>query len=772
MVATLHAELDRQGRPTLLVVEDVHWADDATLDVLRYLVRRLDALPVVLLLTYRDDELTGSHPLRSLLGLAATVDQTRRLPLERLSPSAVSTLSAGVDVDAGEVFTVTSGNPFFVQQVLAAPGQGVPPTVVDAVLARLRRVDPAARAGVERLSVIPSALHRWLVDALVPGGLATLADAEEHGLLAVTPTRVTFRHELTRRAIVDALPTSVRATHDAAVLRVLESSDSADLAQLVHHAAEAGDTAAVVRYGPAAARAAAAGGAHREAAAHYRLVLEQQDAFALDELADLLEASAVEHYMVGDHGRVAVADQAEAVALRRTLGDSARLGASLRWLSRMRWWSGDRPGAEAAGAECVAVLEATGDKRLVAMAMSNQSQLAMLARRNDEAIPAAERAAVLAREVGDAETLSHALNNLGTSRWARGEDEGRALVEESLEVALAAGRSEHATRAYVNLIWQLLDDCRADEAAVLIGPAIALADQAEHVAFWKYLHVERAMIALAGSRWDDVSDDARKGLDATDPIRCAALITLGRAALRSGGTAKSYVDEAWPLSQRLDELQRLVPAANLVSEAAYLSGDLATIRATGGPVFQEARRLRAVFDLPELGFWLTVAGVPVDIAETRSRQLPYAALARGDWRRAADLWEEAGYPYEHAFALTRSDELDVVLDGLARLDALGAVPMARHVRAQLRTQGIARVPRGPAAATRVNLAGLTNRQLEVLGLLSAGLPNAEIAERLVLSVRTVDHHVAAVLQKLGARTRADAVQKATALGWVPAARPG
>jgi hypothetical protein len=219
VLAALRAELGWAGHPTVLVVEDVHWADEATLDVLRYLARRIAGLPAVLVLTYRDDELTREHPLQQLLGQASASGRVRRLPLRRLSQDAVRWLSAASRVDAGLVFALTSGNSFFVIEVLASgDGDRVPSTVADAMLARVRRLDPASQAALDQLAVVPSTVERWLVDALLPGGLAALAAAEEHGLLTVSPASVAFRHELTRQAVADSLPVVRRVELNRRVL--------------------------------------------------------------------------------------------------------------------------------------------------------------------------------------------------------------------------------------------------------------------------------------------------------------------------------------------------------------------------------------------------------------------------------------------------------------------------------------------------------------------------------------------------------------------------
>src|SRR4249919_502778 len=260
----MDALLDELQRPppSTLVVEDVHWADEATVDTLRFLVRRIAQLPVVLLLTYRDDELSRDHPLTQLLGDASHANQVHHLSPQRLSEPAVRTLVAGSPLDAEEVYALSDGNPYFVNELVAsAVGSSVPPTVVDAVLGRLARLVPAHQDTIELLAVVPSGLDRRLVDALV-SDQAAIAAAEERGLLTVHRDGVSFRHELTRRAIADALPVARRLELNARVLAAMEGLGIYDAGRLVHHASEAGDVDALVRYAPIAARDAATSGAH------------------------------------------------------------------------------------------------------------------------------------------------------------------------------------------------------------------------------------------------------------------------------------------------------------------------------------------------------------------------------------------------------------------------------------------------------------------------------------------------------------------------------
>ncbi|MGN9910308.1 ATP-binding protein [Phytohabitans sp. LJ34] len=762
VIDALRAELDWPDHPTVLVVEDVHWADEATLDVLRFLVRRIARLPAVLVLTYRDEELTRDHPMHQLLGLASGA---RRLRLARLSPDAVRRLGAHTGMDPEHVFAVTSGNPFYVAEVYASgDADKVPPTIAEAVTARMKDLDSRSWDAVEQLAVVPSGVERWLVDAVVPGGLPALAAAERRGVLTASAKRIGFRHELMRRAIVDSMPAVRRVACNQAVLAaLLDRLDTVDLSRVMHHAAEAGNDAAVIRHGPAAAREAVAAGSHREAAAHYRLVLTHRAHFTVAEQADLLEEYAIECYTIG-LGAESVRAQRDAVEVRRGLGDPRALGLSLRWLSRMQWWAGVRADAEVSGAEAIEILEGAGDPRALALALSNRAQLCAMAGHNDEAVEVGRRAAAMAREIGDAGILSHALNNVGTASWHHGDSDAEALLKESLAVALEAGEVEHACRASTNMSWQYLDDLRLDEAERLLEDAIELADEAEFLGFLRYLHLTNGMLLLLRGAWDEAEREAEWAMHEGPTQRCPAMVVTGRARVRRGQEGgDEIIAEAWELAKGLGEAQRLAPAASALIEAAWLRGDASAAAAAVAPYYEEVRRYGAHAFAAELGYWMRLAGADVPVADDAH---PYALQAAGRWREAAELWQAAGCPYHWASALAQGDNPDDLLTALSTLDALNAEPLARRVRQRLKDLGVARVPRGPTPSTRDNPAGLTERQVEVVRLLAQGLSNAEIAVQLVLSVRTVDTHVAAVLDKLDARTRRDAASRARALGLV------
>ena len=424
------------------------------------------------------------------------------------------------------------------------------------------------------------------------------------------------------------------------VLDALIDHDGSDVSRIVHHAAQAGDQDAIVRYGPAAGRDAARAGAHREAVAHFGLVLEHEGRFAPGERAELLAQYAIECYTIGAIDKAVKAGR-RAVEENRSLGDLRQLGACLRWLSRIWWMAGDRTAAEQAGREAISVLERAGDSRLLALALSNESQLCMAACRFAESIEYGERAVALAREAGDAAVTSHALTNIGVSRWGLGDPAGQPTLDEALRVALEAGDVEDACRAYVNLVRNLLDWYRLEEAERYLTAAMKLAEETEFFGILSYMQVMRARLEFARGSWDEAVRAAEAAADAFLPARCPALVVLGRVQVRRGQPrAARLLSSAWKLAVQLDELQRLGPAAAARAEDAWLRGDHARVRDIAMPVYQEARRLGERAYQAELGYWLAKAGQP---AETASDH-PYALQAAGRWREAAAALGGRGMP--------------------------------------------------------------------------------------------------------------------------------
>jgi predicted ATPase len=360
---------------TVVVLEDLHWADEATLDVLSLLARRIDSIPLLLVGTYRDDELHRHHPLRTLVG---ELRGARRLSTEPLSPAAVGRLARPYGLDGADLYRVTGGNPFFLTEVIEAGGVTIPPTVRDAVLARTARLSRSAAEVVDAVSVAVPQAELWLLDALAPDAADGLDECLAAGTLTATADGIGFRHELARRAVEESLPPHRRRDLHRRALGAL-AARPADLARLAHHADAAGDTAAVLRYAPAAAEQASAAGAHREAAEQYARALRSAAALPPGDRAALLEAGSFEYYLT-DRMDDAIALMEQAVELRRATGDLRAAGLALTNLSRRLWCAGRGDEAEAATAEAVSLLERLPPGPEAALVYSVLSALAM----NDE----------------------------------------------------------------------------------------------------------------------------------------------------------------------------------------------------------------------------------------------------------------------------------------------------------------------------------------------------------------------------------------------------
>lgn len=305
--------------PTVLVFEDIHWADVATVDLLKYLGRRIRSAPALMILTYRYDEIDAHHALWSVLG-NLPADATRRVHLEPLSETAVARLAHAAGQSVGRIHAQTGGNPFYVTELLANPTASIPATVREAALARAVRLSPEARAVLDLCSVVPNRVELCLLDEPFPSRL--LDECIATGLMTLRDGAVMFRHELAREAVESALPPHRLQLLHATVLRRLLEHGTASVAKarLVHHAGRAGDSAAVRRYAPEAAREASALGAHREAAACYQMALDHAEPDELEERASLSEACAHECYLI-DQAEAAIALCETALELRRQQGN-------------------------------------------------------------------------------------------------------------------------------------------------------------------------------------------------------------------------------------------------------------------------------------------------------------------------------------------------------------------------------------------------------------------------------------------------------------------
>jgi DNA-binding CsgD family transcriptional regulator len=316
---------------------------------------------------------------------------------------------------------------------------------------------------------------------------------------------------------------------------------------------------------------------------------------------------------------------------------------------------------------------------------------------------------------------------------------GRELLTRAGELAESNGLAEDACRAFHNIASVDCDHHRFDLAATEIEQALAVARRLEQPWFEADTLVLRALLDLATGDWAralatvEALDDL-PGISEAPAVRVVATVELRRG----GPQAQALVQRAWELAEPTGELQWTRPAAALRAEAAWLAGDHAGVDEATREVYATALEHGSEWDVAELAAWRRRAGL-LDEPDDR------------EW----------GAPYDRALALCDAGDEQPLLEALALLDDLGATATARLVRRRLSAMGASRIPRGPRPSTRAHPEGLSARQAEVLALLGEGLTNAEVARRLFLTPKTVEHHVGAILRKLGVNSRAEAVERVT-----------
>jgi DNA-binding CsgD family transcriptional regulator/tetratricopeptide (TPR) repeat protein len=763
--ATIFATLRDQlcNSASLLVIEDIHWADEATLDFIRFLSRRITGVKLLLILTYRDDELGIRHPLRLLLGNLATSRAILRIELARLSIEAVCRLAAGRPFDSAALYRQTSGNPFFLAEVLSHAGCGLPRTVRDSVLARMAHLGLAGRQVLEAAAMIGSRMEENLLERMLDRDSTGLDECVRMGLLELSEQGIAFRHELVRDAVLAELDPRQRRDLSRRALAALrgEGRERGDPAQLAHFAAGAGDGPSVIEFGLAAARTARAAGAHRAAAAQYRLVLGFAKEQTPDERALLLEAYAEECSIVDELAEASRARQ-EAIELWRRTGERRKEGEILAALAWPLVRSGQNAAAEAASRRAIEVLESLPPTRELAAAYRIQAHLRMLDRDRVGAVAWGRKAIRLARRFGDGATLSAAQIVVGAAMLVAGDgDKGLPHLDRGLALARELHRDDLVGLAHLNLGSAYGELYRFSLAERHLTEGIAYSgdcdlDHARH-----YMCAWLALTRLYQGRWTEAAELATALIERPHVAavsRIMALIALGRVRARRGDPgAADALDEALRLSLETGTLQRVAPARAARAEAASLAGEAARAMAEARAGYDLAHSHRHGWHLGEFCFLRWHGGDPV--LAPRWAAPPFLLQVRGEWRRAAEAWERLSCPYEQARALADGDA-PAQLAALSIFDRLGALPAAAALRQKMRGAGQRRIPRGPRTATRCNPFGLTRREMEILGCLTEGLSNGRIGARLHVSPKTVDHHVSSVLAKLGTASRGEAARLA------------
>lgn len=758
------------GRPsTILVFEDIHWADEATLDFIKFLARRITRIHCLFILTYRDDEIHSLHPLSDLLGQLPSHSFTRLQPAP-LSKEAVGRLAAGKGYNGQDVYSISGGNPFYVNEILASYSPGIPENIKDSILSVYHRLDDKTKKLWEILSVQPTGFELDLLGQLEPQYGTSLAPCLEAKIIVLKENKLFFKHELYRRTIETALSPFLRiALHKMVLQRFIAFFErQGAIYRVIHHAKNANEHELVVRFAPIAARQAAALGAHIEASKLYFSAIEYFQGDDKDQLADFYESYANECYLTG-RIEEAIVYQTRASTIWKEKGDIEKRGHTLWFLSRLWWFDGNRRQAETHAQHAIELLDDRPASVAKAMAFSNMSQLKMLSDKTVECIYWGDKAITMARELGDEEALCHALNNVGTvqMRIRANKQKGIDLLMQSLNIALSNGFQEHAARAYTNLASDAVRIKDYPLAEKLLAEGLRYCEERELDSWQTYMLSWKARLLLDTGKWDEaaqIAGDLIGKADRASIVKVGALVVAGTIKMRRGEPdAFALLWEARTRAFDAMEIQRILPALAALLEYEWITGEdhveKPAVECAIGLIGQPGY-LR---ESSEFEFWLT---------KVRQQQLPlheteqgYRAINPKMAIEAAAGWQRLGCPYEQALLLFEGDE-DAKKEAVSIVHQLGAAAVYEKMKGTMRSSGITGIPRGMRKTTQANPAQLTERELGVLQLLKEGLQNKEIGSRLFISAKTVDHHISSILFKLDVNSRAKAVQEATRLGIV------
>jgi DNA-binding SARP family transcriptional activator/DNA-binding CsgD family transcriptional regulator/tetratricopeptide (TPR) repeat protein len=749
--------------PVVVVMEDLHWADMSTLDLVRFLARRLEGTHLLVLATYRDDHLRASDPVRVMVGDIASQFVVRRLAVPPLSPEAVAELAAESGIDPVELYRETGGNAFFVSEVIASGGQQLPPTVQDAVLARVHRLSPQARLALESAAVIGSRVEPALVHAMPDVSADAVDECVTGGMLRFEAPTYVFRHELVRQSVLSGVtPGRLGALHWQVLdrLRAMPMSPR-PLARLAEHAEMAGDAPAILEFAVAAGDAAARLGSHREAAAQFGRAMPYADLLDRDAHVDLLRKRGAECH-TSDQLHEAIAAWEQVVTSLRGTDRRADLGSALRQLSHTYYTIADTARSKQYEDEAITILESLPPSSELALAYAYRGGTFMVANEYTDAVPWCRLAIEMADAVGSVEARAQALNSLGTSLAGLGDPQGEQLLHESLSLAQQHDLDHVVARGFTNLGYVLECACRYEDALAVLEDGIRyMTDHDQHSALLCTI-ASYASISARTGYWDRAivqSNDLLFVRVTSRASRMEPLVVLGILGARRGDR-----DDVWTL---LDEASAHVSEAGLLQYDAPLAVARGEVRLLEGDLDAAERELRPAFDkavalgsddyAAQVALWLWRIGRLEDTAELCDGPERLSVLGRA--REASSVLTSYGLPYDAAWALLDSDDEVDLREARSHFERLGAAVLVERTDAKLRSIG-AKVARGARASTRANVGGLTDRELEVLDLLDEGLRNADIAARLHLSEKTVGHHVSAILAKLGVSSRLEAVRRA------------
>lgn len=746
--------LDLAATPTILVIDDIHWADQGTTDFLRHTLRRVHRTSTLVVITARDESSGGEEPVPVLRGDIARAPSAITMALGPLSIDAVTELTGRRDLDAAALHRRTGGNPFLITELLDHDGDDLPATVRDAILARTIGLDPACWDVLNLLTCSPGALSDPVVGALGvdEDSLRTL---DRIHLIRRTSRGVVFWHDLYRQALTSVIPPGAQTRLHQRLIAAYDTLGDPDQATIAHHAKHAGDATRLRSAAITAGRMAARSGAHRQSAEFFRTALGAGVGEPGDD-AEVLELLAAELYLT-DHLEEAIDACRRALGLREASADVDGVSTDNISLAVYQWYNANRSGADDHVARSITAFEphhrptpALGHAHAMRAFFAVHAGSVVEAR---DHLARARRVAAVTDDpsLDDRIAIVEAICGI-----VRDEPDARADLLRVLDRA-PRHLDELYSSGYSNLAHFDVEQRRLSSAADLLATSIDMTVASDLPVCRVWQLGSRARLGLLRGRWDEALEDCALVLDGPSaPLaRTWPLLVRGLTSLRRRSERSVELEEAWELGRRYGEPLRILPVATALVEQVWHTGEsddrvpgFCELLGIHGDGLEWARG--------DLAVWLARVGIDC-VADGVAA--PFATYLGGDVASAAGAFAEYGLEFDAALALTETDDRDAIVSGLVWLDALGAYATADRVRRALRADGSMTVPSRRRSSTLANPAGLTRRQVEVLTLMADGLTNAELAERLYLSEKTVGHHVSAILACLGAPNRREAVRR-------------
>jgi DNA-binding CsgD family transcriptional regulator len=761
----LFYELKNKTTTSVIIFEDIHWADDATLDFIKFLARRITQLKCLFILTYRDNEIHSRHHLRNVLG-QLNADSFTRLQLLPLSKTAVEKMAKEKGYKGEDVYSISGGNPFYVNEILASYSLGVPDNIKDSILSSYNRLDEDSKNVWQILSILPTGFEIGYLEKMEPSYAASVHNYLELKILVQNGNLILFKHELFRRTIESSLSPLLRIKLNKKILELfLESfQQNRQIERIIHHAKNANEYDLVVQYAPIAAKHAAALGAHIEAATLYSTAIEYYQEHDKDILINLYESYSYECYLTKQI-KEAIIYAGRALNLLMEKNDTEKIGNSMRFLSRIWWLNGNRKKAEEYAAKAIEVLEQQSSSRAKAMALSNMSQLEMLSDHAARGIYWGEKAVAMAKELGDDEILCHALNNVGDvqMRIPSSTESGIELLKQSLDIALKNSFHEHAARAYTNMGSSSITLKDFAFARKILEVGIQYCEERDLDSWTGYMLADKARLLFKTGNWNGalkIINDLIKIEDQLPVARIGILTVKATIIMRRGDEEDvlPLLTEAANVAFETKELQRIIPSMVALLEYEWITGKKTIADKDLDCTISMVEQMGNIYDNSEFAYWLFKA---------RRQQIKlkefyegYDMYNKARALKAAVLWQRKGCSYEQALALFEGSEEDKKT-AIELVHNLGADAVYEKMKFEMRLSGIKSIPRGIRKSTMANPANLTERELDVLQLLKDGLQNKEIANKLFISPKTVDHHISSIFFKLEVNSRAKAVQEAT-----------